>query len=626
MKKTKTLTTLLLWFIALTVFANSGIYICGHFRRDRTRTVPALKASGYTFGIFFNVHVQADGTLVTDGETICKDGEYVFGNTSPNYVDDVNSLLTGNTSILRLEHCIGGWGNDAYKNITNLVKASEADGGGTGPNSILYRNFKALKDAIPAVIAINNDIEQDYDYETQARFHIMLYDLGFKTTIAPYTRRESYWVPFVDQINKARPGAVDRNYLQCYGGGANNKPNDWKIGGLPIYGSRDIESNGYTHQQIVDVMTNWKNDAGIVGGFYWSYNWNRNLQAEAAPINEVFGGGEIAYRDQIVAMVYPVTDYKSPQVDFSMGAYTSGQINAKGFNPSDLSAIKLKEGIKMILYTEDDNTGESFEITSDTPNITTVVGERDIKSWTIMADCIESLDGKAFYIKNKNSGLLLKPSTNGNNNNTSMQQRPNDNTDYVVWSFEKVKDGLYKITNKGNDKVLTVRESRIYDATIMEQNAYSGTENQHFIVTYDEDSGAYHLIPLNSLKYVGVSKGNETRANASIQQRSRTAIGTAWELLEKSEESGLKDITSKQAFNVYPRIVTDNIFVESNGVSITRITILDQSGRKLIEKENIENKINVSSLPKGVYLLLIEGEGLDKPVPYKIVKISIPIK
>ena len=58
---------------------------------------------------------------------------------------------------------------------------------GTGTTSILYKNFKALKDAIPEVIAINNDIEHEYESVTQAQFHIMLYDIGFKTTIITIT-------------------------------------------------------------------------------------------------------------------------------------------------------------------------------------------------------------------------------------------------------------------------------------------------------------------------------------------------------------------------------------------------------------------------------------------------------
>ena len=625
MKNKKALTSFLLWFVALTMFADSGIYICGHLRRDRPNTVNTLKASGYTFGILFNVHVNADGTLVTDGETICRNGEYVFGNTSPYYVDDVNALLTGNTSILRLEHCIGGWDNHAYKNIADLVKADESVGGGTGPNSILYRNFKALKDAIPAVIAVNNDIEHDYDFEPHVQFHIMLYDIGFKTTIAPYhwSYKSSYWEKFVDGIQEARPGAVDRNYLQCYGGGAGNNPNDWKIGGLPIYGSFDIEGGNLGSwnpiSKVTDKLNGWKESAGIVGGFYWNYNENRDIKPQAAAVNAAFGGGEVEYRDQIVAMVYSVADYKSPQIDFNMGTYSFEQISDKGFDTGDLAAIKLKEGIKMILYTEEDNTGESFEITSDTPDIAAVVEDKEIKSWTVMADCIDSLDGKEFYIKNKNSGYYLKLSRN-NESDVNIQQRSIDDTDYSIWILNKVKDDLYKITNKGSEKVLTVNNSGVYDELRLVQNTYSETENQHFIIRYDEVSETYRLIALNSLKYVGLTRGSENRDGGAVVQRSSSsAVGIDWELLNEIE-TGVESLETKPVFDVYPRIVVDKVFVESSDVPIKSVRILDMSGRELIEKENPESEINVASLPKGIYLLLVEGKEVDKHAAFKIIK------
>ena len=99
MKIKKILIPLFLYFISASIIADSGIYICGHFRRDRTKTVTVLKASGFTFGILFNVHVETDGTLTTDGEVICKDGKYVFDQkiagypndiAQVNYVDDVS--------------------------------------------------------------------------------------------------------------------------------------------------------------------------------------------------------------------------------------------------------------------------------------------------------------------------------------------------------------------------------------------------------------------------------------------------------------------------------------------------------------------------------------------------------
>src|SRR6478735_3031101 len=77
----------------------AGIYVGGHFRRNRPQTVTNLKASGFSYVILFNINVEANGNLTTDGETICSNGTYVFGNTQPNYIADVTSLKQGVTSI-----------------------------------------------------------------------------------------------------------------------------------------------------------------------------------------------------------------------------------------------------------------------------------------------------------------------------------------------------------------------------------------------------------------------------------------------------------------------------------------------------------------------------------------------
>ena len=149
--------------------AQSAIYACGHMRRNRTQAINNLRNSGYTTAILFNVNVENDGSLTTDydwsnqrpaeaGGIICRDGQYTFATYQPNYITDIRSLLTAPTSISRIEICIGGWGNGSYGNIRDLINAN-----GTGPETTLYRNFKALKEAIPEIITVNNDQEQDYD-------------------------------------------------------------------------------------------------------------------------------------------------------------------------------------------------------------------------------------------------------------------------------------------------------------------------------------------------------------------------------------------------------------------------------------------------------------------------------
>jgi hypothetical protein len=624
MKCKKVLLSFVFFYIVTAIFADSGIYICGHFRRDRTKTVAALKASGFTFGILFNVHVEIDGTLTTDGEVICKDGEYVFdrlvtGYTNDkaqiDYVDDVNSLLSGNTSLLRLEYCIGGWGNHAYKNITDLTSAQ-----GTGTSSILYRNFKALKDAIPAVIAVNNDIEHDYDANSQSQFHIMLYDIGFKTTIAPYTNK-AYWESFVSKIEFARPGAVDRNYLQCYGGGSGNNPQNWKIGSLPIYGSRDIEANPeLAHSEIVNTMTGWKNSAGIVGGFYWNYNYDRDLKKFSAPLNAVFGGGEVVDRSRIVAMVYSEEDYKAPQVNFEMGAYTKAQIQNKGFDPNQLASIKLHECVKMVLFTDNNFSGDSVVVTPDISNVTSLLGTNKINSWRILANSLDEISGKTFAIKNRQNAFVLKPSRNSTN--PSIVQMTPDNTKYSVWIFELVENDLYKIVNKGSGCVLqtdnTLQASYLHDDLSVTQAVYNGGSNQHFIVKRNVDN-TYKLIPLSSLKYIGFANGQQSVERAvPVQRRSPSAPGADWLLIPEEEIFNNIQLPTATVFKVYPRITGDKIKIDSPFERIS-LKVMDFNGRIVLEKQQMNEYLDLSSLSTGIYILLIEAGKQRETV--KIMKI-----
>jgi hypothetical protein len=186
---------LILTGAAQDIAAQSGIYACGHFRRNRPTTVRNINNSGYTNVILFNIDIQSDGTLTTDydwakkakaeaGGIICQNGVYTFASYQPYFANDVKSLLREPTSVERIEICIGGWGNGSYGNLKTYIAQY-----GTGPTTTLYKNFQALKKAIPEITAVNNDQEQDYDEPTALKFHTMLYDLGYKTTIAPYMNR-----------------------------------------------------------------------------------------------------------------------------------------------------------------------------------------------------------------------------------------------------------------------------------------------------------------------------------------------------------------------------------------------------------------------------------------------------
>ncbi len=327
----------------------SSVYVGGHIRRERPQTVTKLKNSGFTCAILFNVNVESDGTLTTDGETICRNGQYVFANEQPYYADDVKALKTWPTGISRLEICIGGWGNESYYRIKSLIAAQ-----GTGPESILYRNFKALKEALPGIDAVNNDDEHCYDVSAAVQFHTMMYDLGYLTTVAPYTQKK-FWEDLVNQLNTQRPGACDRVLIQCYDGGAYNNPRDWKLGGLPVHAGR----TNYQSDMLTSIsqMESWRDVQGVVGGFVWVYNdetWNLNQWASG--INRVFPGPAAA--DAVVTL-YSDNSFGGYAVSLPEGAYCMGELSARGISDKDIASFRMLPGYQLTAYFGADLTGSS---------------------------------------------------------------------------------------------------------------------------------------------------------------------------------------------------------------------------------------------------------------------------
>ncbi|MBQ6186370.1 MAG: hypothetical protein IJK49_00285 [Prevotella sp.] len=334
----------------------SGVYVGGHIRRERPNTIKTLRESGFTYVILFNVDVQADGTLKTDGETICENGKYVFYNTQPYYVDDVRLLKTQPTSINRIEICIGGWGNGSYGKIKNLIDAN-----GTGTNTMLYKNFKALLEAVPGIDAVNNDQEQDYDVSSAVKFHTMMYDLGLKTTIAPYMNK-NYWTSFVNQLNAARPGACDRVLIQCYEGGASNNPSDWKLGGLEVHAGR----TDYQSAEDVSIaqMQTWHDNNGVTGGFVWIYNYETwNLNSWAIEMNKIFGTLNISKNS--VATIFSSNGFLGDSLKIDVGEYGKGIFALAGLSAFPLSSFRVDEGYQLVAFKGNFFDGDSVVVTGE---------------------------------------------------------------------------------------------------------------------------------------------------------------------------------------------------------------------------------------------------------------------
>jgi hypothetical protein len=209
------------------------------------------KASGFTTLITFAMHVNPDGTLMIAG-VACTNGVYV-GPT--NWGSLVATLKAPPTTVTRYEVCIGGWQDTSYDNIKSLVASQ-----GTRPGSILYKNFQALKNAVPRIDAINDDDEQTYDLNSSTNFANLLGSLGYKFTLVPYTA-QSFWVNLKNSVTNC-----DCVYLQCYEGGAGNDPGEWNA----AFGNGVVVIPGQeSNTASPAIFHNWFLETGVQGGFYY---------------------------------------------------------------------------------------------------------------------------------------------------------------------------------------------------------------------------------------------------------------------------------------------------------------------------------------------------------------------
>lgn len=384
------------------ICAQSGIYACGHIRRTRTTAFDKLRNSGYTHVILFNVDVQADGTLTTDydwnnrraaeaGGIICQNGKYVFDQYQPDYAGDVKSLLQAPTSVQRIEICIGGWGNGAYGHIREAIAKY-----GTGENSVLYKNFKALKEAIPEIVAVNNDQEQDYDVASAVKFHVMMADLGYKTTIAPYMNM-SYWKNLVRQLNQQREGACDLVYLQTYGGGAGNNPANWDFGDIPMWVGFDCEASSDI-KAMQQKFGEWAKNPKVVGGFFWNYNnENRNVNEWATAVNRIF---KTKTTTEGKATFYSDIYFKGYAIDLPVGEFTQAEMALYGIKANDITSLKVEKDYKVTVFMGSNFDGQSRTFTEETKWIGNEWNDK-IRSIRVEATPagIESAEvGKAFGI------------------------------------------------------------------------------------------------------------------------------------------------------------------------------------------------------------------------------------
>ncbi|HEX5525988.1 MAG TPA: hypothetical protein VFX44_02185 [Solirubrobacterales bacterium] len=242
--------------------------------------IDGLRQSGMTTVVAGSLHVESSGDLVFNHrQPLVSAGKYVGEAAWP---ARMSSLKQAPTSVTRLLLSVGGDGKQDFHHIRQLIKEH-----GTGPDSILRRNFAVLKSTIPAIDGVDFDDEDLGETKTTVTFARLLHQLDYTVTFCPFNNC-SFWVECLQELNGQTPGLVSGFNLQCYSGGAGNTPGPWIEAVAEAMGP-DFDAKGFVRPgfkcrrgadctegdcpgSIEETLREWSS-SGIQGGWVWRLDW-----------------------------------------------------------------------------------------------------------------------------------------------------------------------------------------------------------------------------------------------------------------------------------------------------------------------------------------------------------------
>jgi hypothetical protein len=242
----------------------TGIFGGGPLYKHVQSNITEIQNSGFNEVIVWSVEVKPNGDLNFNGEfPLTSNGVYIGNQTFPNFVSDLAAMKQG--TVKRITFSIGSSNLGDWQDITDLVNSQ-----GTGPDSILFRDFQALKAAIPSLDAIDFDDENSQDLSSTVAFAVMLGKLGYHVTPDAFNN-SSYWTSVVSEVNNQLPGTIDGVHLQAYAGGQGNSPcSGWNFGNVPVFPG--LWDRNDTPSEVQLQMNDWHAQCGILGGFLWLYD------------------------------------------------------------------------------------------------------------------------------------------------------------------------------------------------------------------------------------------------------------------------------------------------------------------------------------------------------------------
>ncbi|MFB6343710.1 PA14 domain-containing protein [Saccharicrinis sp. FJH62] len=237
-----------------------------------------------------------------------------------------------------------------------------------------------------------------------------------------------------------------------------------------------------------------------------------------------------------------------------IGTYNAGQLADLGMDAETISSLKLKEGFKATLFSEDNFEGDSVMITADASLLSDVLMSDNTSNWNnktrsikVEANGDPNIRG-AFYLKNKGSNFYMDV-TGGEFNtgyNTSVQQYKLMSKTNQVFEFFHLGNGVYEIMARHSKFMLTVAKTSFAENANVHQWKNFGSLNQKFIVVPAADN-TYKFISVYSGMVINAASG-DIEANVRMNSNTNQDLGM-WVMQQTTSLEGTGDGLKGEYYN-----------------------------------------------------------------------------
>ncbi|TRX21665.1 RICIN domain-containing protein [Flavobacterium franklandianum] len=301
--------------------------------------------------------------------------------------------------------------------------------------------------------------------------------------------------------------------------------------------------------------------------------------------------------------VFQEADFGGYKVGFVVGDYSLSDLVARGMVDNDITSVKVNPGYKVILYSDDNFTGTSTTITSDTNSIVNLKDQ--VTSLKVKLNLDNDLGNKTYYLQNRNSSMNMSVSGSSLSNGANIAQNTPSEGDNQKFTFTNLTDeGLYKIIVKHSGQSLDINNYNKANGANLEQYPYNATTNQQFFLISTGD-GYYKIIAKHSgrlLEVLGASIVN----GANVQQfDDNKQTSGQWKLIPVTQLSLETQNKMGSSINLYPNPVKDTLFLTSDMKGI-EISIFSLIGNLVLKQKCLDNSIDVSALKSGVYFIFFD--------------------